>query len=599
MSKRILVGINDYSKTNKYLNECLDSLKAQTLQDFDVEIDSRETVESHAPAFTKWNDFINKATAGGYEYLFLPGEDDIPMPTLLSESIAFLEKNPDIAFVSSMSYEIDESGNRLPDVVSLPSVIASGKPIDFKTLFFAFIKYGNFIRFPSIVYRMNLIKDTLFTISQTLLGAADCYWYFDVLSKRRKCAILDKRLIKIRNHNQQYTQAQRENGAIDHFEAMDMASYLDTSVRTWEINALLTKLIAENVLRRQENALREKEKTASNVEFVIVHLPPGNNGTELLSAQMVKDISRKEDTIAYYVFPNPNDTSIMNRFYKGMLVISCKPELLKSAVDRYKPSKIHIQHLNQWRDDRDNIRFLFEEQYVEKVTYYLHDSCPIDCKRFHLIDNRNQICEGPETYKCSQCTGLGTRQLESDLKEAKQLLLKTKKLVANSKWTAENYKRWLNRNDIEIKEWEIPPLSRQIRCQKVGFFGTFSTVKGISAFLEAARMLPQYQFILFSDVPDEFLNGKSIHGIPNTLVLGSYKREDLPILTNIIDLAVVPSLIESYGITVRELMSLNIPTIATKTSGMVEIGTVEPDNPVALAKAIRNHFMNSIEEIKM
>ena len=95
------------------------------------------------------------------------------------------------------------------------------------------------------------------------------------------------------------------------------------------------------------------------------------------------------------------------------------------------------------------------------------------------------------------------------------------------------------------------------------------------------------QFLLFSDVPEEMKKSNhSLWGFNNIVVMGAYKREDMPNLVNLIDLAVVPSLIESYGLVARELKSLGVPTLCTATGGMVDIGNVEVNNTQALVSAI-------------
>lgn len=70
----------------------------------------------------------------------------------------------------------------------------------------------------------------------------------------------------------------------------------------------------------------------------------------------------------------------------------------------------------------------------------------------------------------------------------------------------------------------------------------------------------------------------------NCLVMGAYNRRDLPKLCNLIDLAVCPSLNESWGITFRELVACGIPVIASKTGG--QTGTVEPNSVQSLVTAL-------------
>jgi len=67
--------------------------------------------------------------------------------------------------------------------------------------------------------------------------------------------------------------------------------------------------------------------------------------------------------------------------------------------------------------------------------------------------------------------------------------------------------------------------------------------------------------------------------------MGGYRRSDLPDLVHLVDLVVVPSLNESYGLVKREIESLGVHVLATETGGLD--GTIPPNDPQALAEAIR------------
>jgi len=627
--KKVLIGIADWSGSNKYLSECLQGIKDQTYTDYEIAVDDREKVFvtdpllkewkktldldkenaelrepytidindsekvlSPSPAFTKWNEIIDKAIEGGYEYVAFPGADDIVLNDWLQECVSYLDAHPEAAFASTMGYLIDSQGNRLSQSPELP--LKPKEVYDFKEIFYNMFKFGNFVLFPSCVWRVSALKDLRFTIDENLCGAADTLFYYQVLSKGFKMGIINKKLIKIRVHDQQYTEQQRGNGPIWHIEAMDRASRLVEGVRTWDLHVALSKLVSENEDRKTEKALRAKEKNAKEIGLVIVHEPPVN-GTGILAEQLVKQFNGwLKDRITYYVMPDTTDEGnvIQNRYYNGMLIFTCKPELLKSLVKKLNPAEISLMHRNVWLTESD---FLFEDPYKSNLVVYLHDSTWF-CHRWHLVDYKQQICDGPSLEKCSKCVNLPQEQIANDLSMAQELLEKAPVIYANSDWTKSFYEKVFELKNIQVKTWKLPLLGKAFTGKRIGYFGGFSVVKGASVLMEAARKMPEYQFILFSDLPKDMLKGRKVYGFENVLVMGGYKREELPLLVNLVDVCVVPSLMESYGLVKRELESLGIPVVASKTGGMD--GVVLPNNVEALVAAI-NAELTRLEYLRL
>jgi glycosyltransferase involved in cell wall biosynthesis len=105
-------------------------------------------------------------------------------------------------------------------------------------------------------------------------------------------------------------------------------------------------------------------------------------------------------------------------------------------------------------------------------------------------------------------------------------------------------------------------------------------------------MLPEVQFLMYCDVPEDFKQYMETHrrpfGLDNVLFMGRYDRHDIPYLVAKMDMAVVPSRRESWGLVARELRMQGIPCIATKTGGLD--GDVKPGDAKALADAIRREI---------
>ena len=76
---------------------------------------------------------------------------------------------------------------------------------------------------------------------------------------------------------------------------------------------------------------------------------------------------------------------------------------------------------------------------------------------------------------------------------------------------------------------------------------------------------------------------------------GHVDPSDMPAFLNSIDIAVLPSREEGYGVSAIEAMSCGVPVIASRTGGLIEVLDegragilVEPESPEALAEAIAN-----------
>jgi glycosyltransferase involved in cell wall biosynthesis len=67
--------------------------------------------------------------------------------------------------------------------------------------------------------------------------------------------------------------------------------------------------------------------------------------------------------------------------------------------------------------------------------------------------------------------------------------------------------------------------------------------------------------------------------------MGAYSRSDLHLLVHLVDLVVVPSVFESYGLVKKEIESLGVPVISTATGGMA--GEVQPGDVQALVEKIK------------
>lgn len=134
----------------------------------------------------------------------------------------------------------------------------------------------------------------------------------------------------------------------------------------------------------------------------------------------------------------------------------------------------------------------------------------------------------------------------------------------------------------------------------VGVVGRLRWEKGqrilIEAMVEVVRQQPFAQLIVIGDGPDraelEALAERMNLGA-NVLWLGQQEPEAVQRLYAALDLVVVPSFFEGFGLVAAEAMAAGLPVIASRVDGLVEVvdhGTtgllVSPGDAAELAKAI-------------
>jgi glycosyltransferase involved in cell wall biosynthesis len=129
----------------------------------------------------------------------------------------------------------------------------------------------------------------------------------------------------------------------------------------------------------------------------------------------------------------------------------------------------------------------------------------------------------------------------------------------------------------------------------IGFIGRLEKRKGLldlmTAWPQVARAVPRAHLVIAGKGPDEEQARRIAGDTPRIHWLGY--RADVPSLLRSLDVAVVPSHWEGFGLSALEAMIAGLPVVAANASSLPEIVTdgvtgllVEPGNPAALAEAM-------------
>lgn len=520
----------------EYLAEAVESFKAQGVEPV-VTFDSRHW-------FVNWNDAIENCKS---ELLFLAHDDDTYSSSYISEMVAFMEEHPNIVAGFCMDRFIDGEGRRIPGGTMLPFPESDSKEYDFKTVLNNMLAFGNFLRCETVVLRIPLVGDARYR-REIADGAGDTAFWFEILSKH-DIGILNKQLVFNRQHTQSATEPQRTAPVADHWAAMDYAVSLRPEALDWDKYISLEAIREKNNENMEAFRVKEKTRNETRVRLVVVHEPPDNAGTGVVAAHRVRKANEGEGEIAYYVFPNPELTSVQEGFYRGCPVMGCGPEMLPLIVKRLKPYLIEYHHTLIWGDE------ILQVETDARKELYLHD-------QWMWSDNPHADGKARDT----------------------KAFIKGIKVYGNSRWTCEKAKEKLG-VDVELFDPFVPLPFKAIKFRKrVGFFGGFHPTKGVDVLLQAARKLPDVLFVLFSQPPADICDGRRIHGHSNVVIVGSYTRSDMHLIANLVEMVVVPSSFESYGLVKKEIESLGVRVVATRVGGME--GAIEPNNVEALVEAI-------------
>ncbi len=161
------------------------------------------------------------------------------------------------------------------------------------------------------------------------------------------------------------------------------------------------------------------------------------------------------------------------------------------------------------------------------------------------------------------------------------------------------------RLDIGVKKREI---GVRPEAATVGVVARLSPEKGVEVFLRAASMLalelPNVEFLIVGDGPER----ERLEALAHELRIGGQtifagERHDIPHILATLDLLVVPSLQEAFGLAALEGLAARLPVVMSKVGGMEEafrgaedVLFVPPGDPKALQEAMRTVLTTLPEE---
>jgi glycosyltransferase involved in cell wall biosynthesis len=155
-------------------------------------------------------------------------------------------------------------------------------------------------------------------------------------------------------------------------------------------------------------------------------------------------------------------------------------------------------------------------------------------------------------------------------------------------------------NGVDTTMFSAPDTSNG-RGNRILFIGFLVEIKGLSHLLEAVQILrDRFNADIFLEIvgsgPSEPVLQNLVHAMhlsDRVTFTGFKSHDEVPAMISRADLVVLPSLYETFGITLIEAMAMGKPVVATRCGGPEDIVTEEvgrlvpAKDPLALADAIR------------
>lgn len=255
-----------------------------------------------------------------------------------------------------------------------------------------------------------------------------------------------------------------------------------------------------------------------------------------------------------------------------------------------------------------------------KVVMTLHDFW-LACHRRHLVrpgphgQETSQCAPPVEPLQCARCVSDLLARAEPPegllpfLSEREALgrraIAVADLVVCGSGYTRrvfEQHLAWPGRYEtlpFGIEPFALEPRSNDAsRPITFGFLGNITPLKGLHVLLEAFRPIAsEARLLVFGELRGSPTYNQSISeaaaALPSVSMLGGFDARDLPRILSQLDAMVVPSVHESFGLTVLEAQAAGIPVIASDVGGLAETVTdgvngllFPPGDATALTRAL-------------
>ena len=314
-----------------------------------------------------------------------------------------------------------------------------------------------------------------------------------------------------------------------------------------------------------------------------------------------------------------HSTKLARFLYPFKIIFSFEAKRkIGQVLDQFKPDIVHMNNINFQLTP--SIIYAVKKRNIPLVQT-VHD--------YQMICPNHLLYSFDETKTCERCIngskfnclkhkcihGSKAKSLIGSIEAKLYWLLKTYKkvdlYVCPSEFLA---KKLLSASDVfEGKTFTIhnfiekKPMPKKEKTEKpyVAFASRLSKEKGITLLAEAAKLLPEYSFVIAGNGPDD----ECLKNIPNVTLKGFVTGKELDSFIANAKLMILPSVwYENCPLNILETHAFGVPVITMNSGGMAELVDdgktgilIKEPTAEAIAQAIKKcfedeEFYNSLKQ---
>lgn len=273
--------------------------------------------------------------------------------------------------------------------------------------------------------------------------------------------------------------------------------------------------------------------------------------------------------------------------------------IVEDVIKDFSPDIVHI---NDYVFMSSKIIELFEAMGLPMVRFvhFMEELC-FRTRPFY----KNELCSGPETpLKCAKCIQKDNYNTNNifRIRNESNYLSKINARFEHIKYLynkfdailfmADTWQDYMNKFiNYDKAKSHIVPLGIDLLIERRKFIkktedivnliyiGTVARAKGIDLLIDLFKdeevLKKSFVLYIYGKITENDLQSKirDLEKVSKGKVryMGSYKKEDLPMILVNVDMGILPYYVESYSIATRELLYMGIPPIVSDTYGISDI----------------------------
>ena len=275
------VYIVTYNRCN-YLKKTIKSVLDQTYNKFVIYILDNNSNDKTKEIVSEFSDprihyICHKKNIGGInnirfalencttDYCVVFHDDDIMRPAFIERELSILEEHKDVDMVSTNAYIIDEKGTINGQLLQDPTVDGN-YTFWGKNLIVDYINQSRFLVFPSIMYRMNVIKDNNIFPQEEAGPGCDIVFNNEILSYGGKACEIHDCLMEYRMHPEQDTYTSKLYIDLKMFTYMKSNPYFAGILQSEEHN--IYKVYSKNTKQALKVLIKDKSRYKEVKELI-------------------------------------------------------------------------------------------------------------------------------------------------------------------------------------------------------------------------------------------------------------------------------------------------------------------------------------------